>query len=252
MSDADARFAQVEILPAAQADKILSAPSIGRVRTIYGVVFPLTVMAGAGLLTWAAIVHRYGVDEQDPAPGTLAVVLCFLGISLLAVVLAIRLRVGTRNHWLRRVARQEINRRPDKIVNPDAPGVRFVEVVPRSAWSDTTLVENASDVGFVDLQPGWLLFEGDNERYRIPAGAIVKCEQDYYTRLLPSKSTNILFHFVIVTVKISEQMSVEVPFRIRGTISLRSDRRAAEANYEFLRAINHLKAAARDAHLDLP
>jgi len=57
MSDADARFAQVEILPAAQADKILSAPSIGRVRTIYGVVFPLTVMAGVGLLAWAAIVH---------------------------------------------------------------------------------------------------------------------------------------------------------------------------------------------------
>ena len=129
-------------------------------------------------------------------------------------------------------------------MNPDAPGVRFVEIVPKSNWLDTTLLENATDVGFVALKDGCSLFEGDNERYRIPAGAIFKCEPDYYTRLVPRK-TPIRYHFVVMTMKVSEQMTAEVPFRIRNTVSLWSDEKASAANYEFLREINHLKVAAQ-------
>ncbi len=100
-----------------------------------------------------------------------------------------------------------------------------------------------------DFQSGCLFFEGDNERYYIPAKAIVKCEQDYYTRLIQNPyskgpyNKTIYYHFVVVTMKVSESMNVDVPFRIRKTVSLWSDKKAREANYEFLQEINRLKAA---------
>jgi hypothetical protein len=247
-SEANSRFVQIETLPTEYADKILSAPSIDRVRTLYNVTFPLMIVAGVGLLVWAVNLHRKIVDGGGSSKGAFTTALFVLGISLFAVVITVTLLVGSRNRWLRRVARKEINRRADKIVNPDAPGIRFVEIVPRSAWNDTTLSESATDVGFLDLRNGYLLFEGDNERYRIPACAIVKCEQDYFTRLAQSPSvqhsntTIIRYHFVVVTMKLSEKMSVEVPFRIRASVSLWSDKKASDANYQFLRDINRLEA----------
>jgi hypothetical protein len=248
MSEADSRFVQIETLPPEYADKILSAPSIDRVRTLYNVTFPLMAVAAAGLLVWAVSLHREIVDDRNISKTAFTTALFVLGISLFAIVITVSILVGKRNRWLRRVARNEINRRADKIVDPDAPGVRFVEIVPRSAWNDTTLLENATDVGFLDIQNGYLLFEGDNERYRIPACAIVKCEQDYFTRLGRSPSfqhsntTIIRYHFVVVTMNVSEKMSVEVPFRIRATVSLWSDKKASDANYKFLQDINRLKA----------
>jgi hypothetical protein len=249
MSGNQSEFAQVEILPAEFARKILSARSIDRIRTLYGVIFPLAVIAGVGLFVLAGISNREGIDNADTSKSTLAIILCSFGIITFGILLAIRLVVGHRDQWLRRIARSEVNRRPNKSVNPDAPGVRFVEIVPKSNWSDTTLLENATDVGFlaIDFQKGFLLFEGDNECYRIPAKAIVKCEQDSYTRLVQSPYTKvpsnmtIYYHFVVVTIKVSEQMTVEVPFRIRKTVSLWSDKKAREANYDFLREINRLK-----------
>ena len=40
------------------------------------------------------------------------------------------------------------------------------------------MLETASDVGFLRLDSarGLLLFEGDKERYWVPAGAILSCE----------------------------------------------------------------------------
>ena len=251
MNDADSRFARVEPLPTEFADKILSAPSVARVRALYGLVFPLTILAAIGLLVWAGTLHRDSVDKEIPLDARFSGVLCVFGICLFAILLAVRFRVGTRNQWLRRVARNEINRRLNKIVNPDAPSVRFVEIVPKSAWNDTTLLDNATDVGFLDIQNGWLLFEGDNERYRIPAAAIVKCEQDYYTRLALAPSDRdanmefVYYFFVVVTLNVSKQACVELPLRIRNrSLKIGMDKKASDANYQLLRDINHLKATA--------
>jgi hypothetical protein len=246
-------FAQVKILPAEYAGKILSTRSIEIVRTLYGIIFPLALIAGVSLFAWAGISNREGIDDADKSKTTFAIILFLFGIFIFAILLTIRLMVGTRSHWLRHIARSEVNRRPNKSVNPDAPGVRFVEVVPKSNWSDKTLVENATDVGFlaIDFQSGCLFFEGDNERYQIPAKAIVKCEQDSYMRLIQNPYSKgpynkaIYYHFVVVTMKVSESMKVEVPFRIRKTVSLWSDKKARDANYEFLQKINRLKAASQ-------
>lgn len=170
-------------------------------------------------------------------------------------LLLLRIAVGTRDQWLRRVARREVTHRTDRIVNPDTPGVRFVEIVPKSKWNDLTLSENASDVGFieVDSQNKWLLYEGDNERYRIPAKAIVECKQDSCTRLIQdpySKGPHnkiIYFHFIVVTLRVSESMTTEIPFRIRKTVSLWSDEKAQNANYKFFSEVNQLKLSSQSA-----
>ena len=45
------------------------------------------------------------------------------------------------------------------------------------------MLENASDVGLLWIDAGrrQLLFEGDRQRYRIPAGSIVSCEIEQFT-----------------------------------------------------------------------
>jgi hypothetical protein len=250
MNLGDSAFAQVEPLPAGNADKILSARSLKRVRTLYRVIFPLFFLVGIGLWVWAQLSDRQELDAGG-SPKFLVSDLLWLGsLSIFAGLLLVRLVVGNRNQWLRRVAKNEVNLRPDKCVDPDACGVHFVEVVPKSNWQDETLLENATDVGFLAVAPARdrLLFEGDNERYLIPAQAIVKCEQDSYTRLVQdpfSKGPHnkiIYYHFVVVTLKISQTMTAEIPFRIRKTVSLLSDQPARDANHELYREITGMKA----------
>ncbi|MDR3459405.1 MAG: hypothetical protein P4N60_18405 [Verrucomicrobiae bacterium] len=256
MNEGDSEFAQVEILPAGYADKILSSHSLGRVRTLYGVIFPLAVITGIGLWTWAAVLYRQGIDDAEASKTFHGGILFICGIFIFAGLLVVRLVVGNRNQWLRRIAREEVILRPHKIINPNAGDVRFVEVVPKSNWNDETLLENATDIGFlmVDRQNDRLLFEGDNERYRIPAQAIVKCEQDSYTRLVQDpfskapRSKTIYYHFVVVTIKVSHTVTAEIPFRIRATVSLWSDEKARDANFEFFKEINHLGQRSRPAH----
>jgi hypothetical protein len=74
------------------------------------------------------------------------------------------------------VVRNAINCRRDAIVTP-GPGTWLVDVVPRSHWN-RMMMENAADIGFlaVDEQRREIRFEGDKERYRIPADAIRSCE----------------------------------------------------------------------------
>lgn len=74
------------------------------------------------------------------------------------------------------VAKSVIRSRRDAIVEPDGESL-FVDVIPRSNWN-RMMLENASDVGFliVDTQRREIRFEGDRERYRIPANALYSCE----------------------------------------------------------------------------
>jgi hypothetical protein len=78
---------------------------------------------------------------------------------------------------IRRRAEEAFRWRGGRVVDPEAPGTALVEVVPRSHWGRLTL-NAAADVGFLRVEPGggpaW--FEGDFERYYIPAEAVISCE----------------------------------------------------------------------------
>ena len=252
MTHCNSEFAEIEALPANQAGRILSARSIDRVRTLYNIAFPLAIVVAAGFLAAAAVFNRQGLDEEDQMKSTLAFVCGCTGILVFVAIAAACCAIGTRNHWLKRIACKEINCRSGKIVNPQNPDARFVEVVPRSNWNKPGMLENAVDVGFllVDLSARSLFYEGDNERYRIPARAIVECRQDSYTRLINSPVHHgnqiITYHFVVVTIMAAGKLTVELPFRIRGNINFFSDKRASDANYGLFREVNQLRQTFRE------
>lgn len=68
--------------------------------------------------------------------------------------------------WLR----ERIDRRTDAIVAADDPDAFFVQIIPREKWS-VAMGENATDVGLLRVDPkrGELRYEGDLERWIVPA-----------------------------------------------------------------------------------
>src|SRR5262249_11191439 len=73
-------------------------------------------------------------------------------------------------------ARSVVRRRPEPWVNPDDPDAELVDIVPRENWGKLML-ETASDVAFllVDEERREVRFEGDQERWRVPTGAVRSC-----------------------------------------------------------------------------
>jgi hypothetical protein len=85
---------------------------------------------------------------------------------------------------MRGAARSVVAFRAGALFNPEDPDVVFVSVVPRANWGKLML-NQATDVGFlkVDRASRCLLFEGDMQRWRIPAGSLVSVAVESYVPL---------------------------------------------------------------------
>jgi hypothetical protein len=84
-------------------------------------------------------------------------------------------------HYLRAVARSVIERRPDALFDPRDPEAVCVEVIPRANWGKP-MIKPATDMGLlkVDILSRCLLFEGDHERWRIPAASLISADVESY------------------------------------------------------------------------
>lgn len=141
----------------------------------------LTLMAGIGLMASVYLVvfpDKTGSQPFWDLPRPQAL-LWFAGGGVLAAVSSIFGIVfpslpGVR--FLCSVAKRTINRRRDAIVRPGADSL-FVGIIPRTNWN-RMMLQNTTDIGFltVDAQRREIRFEGDKERYRIPAEALRSCE----------------------------------------------------------------------------
>jgi hypothetical protein len=236
---ADETVVRVEAIPDGMAGNILDGPAYRRLRTL------LTVSPIFLCLCFGTIVFGLKLLRADREEGSSTRSNRGLGLVIGAGTVAIALGAAApRNFWLRRIARRAVRTRQDSVVDTDGVDVLFVEIVPRAVWEDKSLDENATDVGFlrIDQEKRRVLFEGDNMRYQIPAGAILDCAQDSYTRLGISKNGNYLIyhHFCVVTVRTGENVRAEIPFRIRKGIPRRNDSRAREENYQLYRKIRGL------------
>jgi len=111
------------------------------------------------------------------------------GVALVAVVSVFGLMFPSliSGSYLHAVGKRNIARRRDAIVQPGPDSV-WVDIIPRKNWN-RMMLENASDIGFlrVDTARREILFEGDRERYRIPADALISCElvKTHYTPTAP-------------------------------------------------------------------
>ena len=139
------------------------------------------------------------------------------------------------NRYLYHVAKTVVGGRPDAIVTPGAPDSVFVDIIPRTNWN-RIMLENAADTGFltVDSERREIRFEGDKERYRIPAEAIRSCklEKSFY---LKGAQRNAPGFWYAVVRAYREGEVWEAPFAVR-TVSGRDTTKARQKADEGLAA----------------
>jgi hypothetical protein len=160
--------------------------------------------------------------------------------------LSLRNTTYLANRYLRSHARNEVRMRPDPLVNPDDPAAIFVEIVPRAHWGKAML-DTATDVGWilVDEVRHELLFEGDRERYRIPAGAILSCEVEQIA-VGQGTSSPIITYATVIRVQCPSR-TLEVPVLYRGDMgSLGANKRLKRAR-EFRDKIQSILPPAVEA-----
>src|SRR5439155_10658453 len=101
----------------------------------------------------------------------------------------------------------------DTVVDPNHPDAILAEVIPRRNWGQLML-ENADDQGFllVDAERRQLLFEGDKQRYRIPADAILSCDVEAMNKGSENDSRSVPVALVVVSFRDDRLGEREVPF----------------------------------------
>jgi hypothetical protein len=118
------------------------------------------------------------------------------GMAVASAWIAFRYPTAAGNVYFRQLAATTISRRIAPFVDPRDSESAFVEIVPRAHWG-TVMLDTATEVEFlyVDVENRELLFEGNRERWRMPAQAITSCEVEG-TEGLPG--ITIPSHFAVI------------------------------------------------------
>lgn len=91
--------------------------------------------------------------------------------------------------------------RADSAVRLDRPDLYFVEIVPRRNWGKGS-ARRVTDIGFLELNPTQreLIFQGDRERYWIPAESIISVQHECFAEAVQHEfqRSPTLHHFVVV------------------------------------------------------
>ncbi len=138
------------------------------------------MLLGGGVAVLGGLLFLAGPDNWPIALRiSLTVILVILGLPVAIVggIIGIKNPSALGNRYMLAVCRRILGRRTDRIVNINDPDAMFVESVPRKNWG-RAMLETADDIGFlrIDAQRREILFEGDRERIRIPADAILSCD----------------------------------------------------------------------------
>jgi energy-coupling factor transporter transmembrane protein EcfT len=248
MPQQSSQIAEVEAISPEFSGRILTSFSI-----FFDNWFLTLILLGGFVLILLGGYLLFDLDEISKQTKIIGISSLLFGLFLWAVFFFFD-RINPSffsNSRLRRRARRELKCRLDKIVNPEDVDSRFVEIVPRARWAKPML-RNAVDVGFlkVDQQNGFLFFEGDNERYRIPAQAIIKCEQayssgfdsstrNYYGRTVTTYIEHRYF-FTALAVKLENQ-TFEIAFRILAGKGLFNLEQQGSASLELLKEIHQMQ-----------
>jgi hypothetical protein len=178
-------------------------------------LLPLLFMfAGMGLAAAAAYL---GVGQDLGPTGNYVLIGVGVVIALSSAYWGLRNSTKLSGWYLRRRSRGQVKARLDALVDPDNPEAIFVEVVPRENWK-RLMLETATDVGFLlldDLRRE-VLFEGDRERIRIPAAAILACEVEQIL-IGESNAGGMPYYFTVLRVRDGEGVR-ELPFAYRGDL----------------------------------
>jgi hypothetical protein len=191
-----AASAAIDELPADEVAGVLSgrAFSILVAANFLPLIVGLLIVVGqivALVMTWSAL-------------GMLGRLLMFAGIfGVIVGTLAFAARyadelpIRLQRRWL--IA--AIRRRPMPLFDPEDADAVWVELVPRKNWGKV-MFNNAEEIGFakIDARRRLLLFEGDRQRWSIPATGIESCELEEFCIGLPEPKERNLFVLAVLKV----------------------------------------------------
>lgn len=215
-------FIEVKPLPPNEARKVLSRAGIGIAAILVLLILPVFyvsiggVFAGIYLSKVTQWLDHKPVDSAQLVEG-LALAGGSLVMAIFSGIVGLRNSGVAGNLYFRFLSRKAITTRTDRWVDPERSGdlpTHFVQVVPRKNWG-TMKLETATDTGFlqIDHRRKELRFEGDVDRYRIPAAAITGCSIATYAT---SASSN-LRYFVVVIQGNTTAGPWEAPISLRQT-----------------------------------
>jgi hypothetical protein len=138
---------------------------------IRGVMPLVYILGGLGIMVAAAQLRGQGPLLAILAVGVGAV------SFLWGIYTALYCTGVGANRWVERRLRRELSERSDAWVDASDPDSVYVSIIPREHFSKVKLTM-ASDLLLLklDKQKKQIVMEGDSNRYRIPAGAILLCE----------------------------------------------------------------------------
>jgi hypothetical protein len=215
---------EVQAVPADEAKKLLNGWSIlvANLLAFSIVIVMLASIAGIFGAVWLSGALELGKNGARPDPVRLVL---GLFLAVVAFVLAVVSGyVGLKNssvvgNWyFHSRAKRYFSLRRNKLVNPSQATdllTFFVEVVPRNNWGKM-MAETATDVGFLQIDPrrGEIRFEGDIERYRIPAAAIADCRLE---QVAAASADSQIVYFMVVVSGQTASGPWEAPFCVRQT-----------------------------------
>jgi hypothetical protein len=197
-----AAAATIEQLPADEVGHVLGGRSMSILLAVN--LFPLVL----GLLVAIGLVVALAVNWSDlPFIGRVLVAgLAFgalAGTLVLCALYADYLPMLLQHRWLV----SAIRRRGQALVDPDDPEATYVGMIPRKNWG-RLMAENSEDIGFakIDRARRVLLFEGDRQRWTIPAASIESCEMEEFSIGPPNPKENNLFAVAVLRVNVGGQV----------------------------------------------
>jgi len=196
MSEWKGRVAQIELVEPRDAGTVLTRRN-AIIQTFIGIV---SIFGGFGLaFAPAGVLYKL---EPQPPDWVLGIAVGWMFVCLgLTLLWLLSFPTYLTAQFMLRQTRRAFEGRPDPAVDLKSPGLIFVDIIPRINWGKQ-MMENASDIGFLDLDKARreLIFEGGRERYWIPVESILEIKHEFWAESVKHQlqSSPTLNHLVVV------------------------------------------------------
>jgi hypothetical protein len=160
----------------------------------------------AGLIAALAPIGVVYFLEPRPPDWVFAAAVCWMIlVVVVAMIWFLYFQTYLPDRFMLGQTWHAIDCREVRAVDLQSPDLFFVDIVPRSNW-DKELKEKATDIGLLELNRARreLIFEGDRERYWIPADAILETRREIWAEPNQHQLPPTLHHLVVVRATTAE------------------------------------------------
>lgn len=190
------QYAQIEVLKGPTAKVILTTKN-AVIQTVVGIV---TIFGGI-VLAFVPAGLLFGLMAKPPDWLAAMALVWLFACMILSLGWIMFYPTYFTTRFMKRQSRKAFAARADSAVDWQDPELIFVDIIPRTNWGKQML-ENATDIGFLELnkERQELIFEGDRERYWIPADSILDIKHEFFADPVQHEmqSSPSLNHLIVV------------------------------------------------------